>query len=296
MEPFYLHPRGRIFYAQIVNPLTKKLMTAKSTRVKSRAEAHRIVEKWLSEGKVNSGNKSKPLETMYRVETILEAVSDDSFSQKDAEKVLERMKSKGLISTYFLARSNKIESRSYVDYLLETWDPKRSAYIRRKNDLDKSASEGYYNYMMASVKNHFAPFFGDRPIGEIDTNSLREFYNHLRNKLNEKTKTLAINTVKKVMSAGTVPLKFLFDEKMLSYDPTHGLEKAKSKVQLERDIIPEELISKIFVLPWDCPVARACNLTATLTGMRSGEIRALKHKHIHENKILVEHAILKEKN
>jgi hypothetical protein len=50
MRPFYLHPRNGIIYAQFVDPQTKKLLPARSTKKTSRDEALLVVYDWLKNG------------------------------------------------------------------------------------------------------------------------------------------------------------------------------------------------------------------------------------------------------
>jgi len=54
MRRFYLFKRGRIFYAQVLNPVTNKLCTARSTGQSNKENAQIVVADWLANGIPNA--------------------------------------------------------------------------------------------------------------------------------------------------------------------------------------------------------------------------------------------------
>ncbi len=78
MRRFSLHKRGKVFYAQLRNPLTGGFLPAKSTRWTNRDEAVLIVNEWLQNGPPDCyGVFCKP-ENLRIVRVTVEKKDNDS--------------------------------------------------------------------------------------------------------------------------------------------------------------------------------------------------------------------------
>jgi len=96
-KKYYLHKRDGIYYAEIVNKIDGKKMTAKSTRMRDVESAEKVVAKWLS------GEES---DTIKKGFDILSAVRNSEISIEESRKIIEILKSKNLIN----------QSKDYEDY------------------------------------------------------------------------------------------------------------------------------------------------------------------------------------
>ncbi len=50
MRRFYLYKRNEIFYCQLINPMTRSILPAKSTGKKNRDDAELVAMTWLING------------------------------------------------------------------------------------------------------------------------------------------------------------------------------------------------------------------------------------------------------
>jgi hypothetical protein len=73
---YYLHTRyKRIFYAELVDPVTGRKLIARSTATKNRDEALLVIAKWLEAG-IPMGRVRKPriLKAAVGIENILRSI------------------------------------------------------------------------------------------------------------------------------------------------------------------------------------------------------------------------------
>lgn len=77
------------------------------------------------------------------------------------------------------------------------------------------------------------------------------------------------------MSAVTIPLKWAYKKGMIKEDPTLGVTRFTSKSK-ERHILTPDVVTKLFSVEWAHDACRLANLVASLTGMRCGEVQALR--------------------
>jgi integrase len=102
--------------------------------------------------------------------------------------------------------------------------------------------------------------------------------------LNLAEKGLAPATINKIMAVGTTALVWAFREGMIPADPTDGLISFSGAAKKRGVLTPLEA-QALFAHAWKDERAYAGNLLACTTGLRLGEVIALKREDI-ENRIL----------
>jgi integrase len=100
---------------------------------------------------------------------------------------------------------------------------------------------------------------------------------------------LAPASVNKVMTVGTTALAWAFREGLIPADPTDGLVGFSGEAKKRRVLTMPEA-QALFAHAWKDERAYAGNLLACTTGMRSGEVLALRQGDIGERVLNVRHS------
>jgi integrase len=100
---------------------------------------------------------------------------------------------------------------------------------------------------------------------------------------------LAPASINKVMAVGTTCLAWAFREGMIPADPTVGLANFSGEAKKRGVLTPLE-VQALFAAPWKDKRAYTASLLACTTGMRSGEVLALKRGDIEDRTLNVRHS------
>jgi len=161
-----------------------------------------------------------------------------------------------------------------IPFLLQFWNMDLSPYLRDKAAHGRKITVSYCRAAIQKVRCHWQPRFGDnRAIDEITRPELREFSLFL------KEKGLACNTVNNIMMVGTTAFKWAYLEEIIPSDPSAGLASFTGD-KIPRDILTEEETEALFKIKWKDKRAYTAALLSLTTGLRSGEIRALRKNDI----------------
>ena len=166
--------------------------------------------------------------------------------------------------------------RTFEDYALEFWDFDRSMYIRRRNSMKPgSIGREYAANMYFFIKRDVLPLL---PPG-IRLSDIRTL--HLDNVINALLvdRKLSSGTVQLVSLSFSIPLKEAYREGYIPSDPTERMVKVM-RTERERGSLTFTECRKIYDYlesHKDSMVSsyRLGIKVALLTGMRSGEVRAL---------------------
>jgi integrase len=132
-----------------------------------------------------------------------------------------------------------------------------------------------------SVKNHLEPFFGRMRIANIDDEQILRFQEKLENE------GLAGGTINRVTVALRLVLKAAYRKKMMRRMPI--VEAVSEKDHKRRGVYLPQEIRSLFKLEWPDRRCYIANLTAAATGMRAGEVVALRESDVLEEVLKVEH-------
>ena len=103
MRRFSLYKRGRIWYAQVFNPATKKYLPSKPTGESDRRAAEHVVDDWLRDGIPEPGGKNRrPSAEVFEISAILQAIRKAPFTPPDAERIVRALRDQKLIETAVL--------------------------------------------------------------------------------------------------------------------------------------------------------------------------------------------------
>jgi len=172
----------------------------------------------------------------------------------------------------------------FIPFLLQFWDAEVSPYLRDKEAHGRRITGSYCRASIQKVRCHWQPYFGDnKTLNDITRADLREFSFFL------KGKGLACNTVNNIMMVGTTALKWAHAEGLIRTDPSAGLPSFTGD-KVRRDILTDEETEALFKIKWGNKRAYTAALLSLTTGLRSGEIRALRKKDIDGSILRITHS------
>jgi hypothetical protein len=280
---FYLHTRHNgIFYAELVDPLTGQKLIARSTGTRNRDEAMLKVAEWLKFG-VPTGFKRKlrPIEAATGLEAILKAIKKTDLNADDAIRIVTILKERELIDIPVVKAGKG--SVSFLKFLEEFWDYGRSPYVREKLAHGHSIGKRHCYESMSRFHTYWEPAFKGRILNSITKQDLKDF------SLSLSDKKPAPSSINKTMAVGTTALVWAFKEGKIAVDPTAGLINFSGETKKRGVLTPQEAAA-IFAAKWKDKRAYVGNLLACTTGLRSGEVLALRLEDIGEQTLNVCHS------
>ena len=276
MRRFSLYLRGRYYYCQFWNPETKRYISGKSTRQTSRNAATATVADWLSNGLPESGQS---VQELLALDTVVSFIRGQNVTPQDAEVIVDELKTRGLIASATVAAEDAVQ---FCTFLEEFWDYDRSPYVREKLAHNQSISRRTCYDRSLSIKNYWRPHFPSRLLNEVSRTDLRDFSLLIAERVSAQT-------VNHIMNTATIALRWAYSNDLIPANPADGLRKFTVHAK-KRDILSSDEAYQLFRMDWEDERARIANLTAMTTGLRAGEIAALKLKHVGTSTLTVEHS------
>jgi integrase len=286
MRQFYLHSRKGMIYVQFVDQATKKCLSALSTGKTNRDEALIIVYEWLKNGIPKKElSKPRPVIEELTISQILTALKNVALTSQDLDKMEKILKDQGVIAA--IVKKNSPSSQLFVDFLDKFWDYEKSPYIEEKNSHKKKVTRGYVTLFHNRFASYWKPYFEGRILESITKQDLKKFAIHVA-KTNEH---LSSQTLKHILQVGVYALQWAYANEVISTNPTIGLLKEyAASDHKDRGVLTPEEATKLFSMKWKNELCFFVNILAMTTGMRVGEILALKMENIGEEYIHVEHS------
>jgi hypothetical protein len=282
MRRFYLHTRNGVFYAELIDPQTGAKLTARSTGTKSRDEALMKIAEWLKSG-IPTGKLRKPrtLETAAGLENILKAIRRSELNSDEALRIVQTLKDRGLID--IAASKPGKGSVLFTGFLEEFWDYDKSPYVKEKRLHGQGIGKRHCYEMGLRLNKFWVPAFRGRTLGSITREDLKGF------SLSLAEGGLAPASTNKIMMIGTAGLSWAYKEGFIPADPTVGLIGFTGTVKKRGVLTPLEA-QMLFVARWKDKRAYTASLLACTTGLRSGEVLALKLEDIEPRILNVRHS------
>jgi integrase len=284
MRRYYLHTRyNGIFYAELVDPATGRKLAARSTGTRNRDEALLAVAKWLETG-IPTGRARKPrtLETATGIENILRSIRKTDLDSDNALRIVQALKDRGLIDIAAV-KSGK-GAVSFTEFLEEFWDYTASPYVKEKLAHGHSLGKRHCYESMGRFNRYWKLAFQGRPLNSITRQDLKDFSLGLA-----EGGLLASASINKIVAVGTTCLSWAFREGMIPVDPTEGLVSFSGKTK-EREVLTPQEAQALFARDWKDKRAYTGNLLAMTTGLRSGEVLALRKSDIEEKTLNIRHS------
>lgn len=256
------------WYVSFKNPYTKKYGTKKSTGTTSKQEAVKVAYKMLFEEKANA------------ILPILEALRGMDLSASDAAEIVDILDKKRLIAT--IITKDDAGAESITEYLCRFWDYDTSPYVKEKLHKNHSIHKKYVKANKSCVEMHWKPFFQDTPIAKLTKSALNDFMDNLDSDLSGARKN-------NILKVGTIALKWAYNNHLIPTDITTGIVWF-SKDEGKRFVFTPEQAAELFSRQWPNETSKLANMLAMTTGLRSGEIMALKKRDLGDDFLDIEHS------
>jgi len=271
--PFILSKRKSSPYYQVrfKNPDTKssiKYFSAKSTKetVKSKA----IAKAWAMYN-----------ETEIKKASTIEQLKTAELNDDEIKSMLDILSRRGILKSYTIKETES--AISLIQFLIDFWDFEKSPYLKEKVRMNKHIGIGYIGESQRNIIAHWQPFFKDKCLGDITKRELKDFVSFL------DTLPLSNSRKLKIYRSGSIALRWAFNDELLERDITSGIVTFSTNLK-ERKILTMEVAELLFSTKWKDERSQLANLVAMLTGMRAGEILALRKQDLGDGCIYVKHS------
>ena len=244
------------------NEATGEYYPAISTRQKTEAEAIKTAFAW-----VRDGIPEKRLPVLKVQDLALKDVARKIKTKPEACILLEEMKRMGWIKSYVLTESPA--AQDFPAFLADFWNWDKSAYISEKRRKNHGIHRAHCIRQGQAARRYWEPFFNGRILGDITATDIDAFITHI----GETPLSAARKNV--VILAGTKPLRWAFSKGKIGADPTRGHILYSGEAR-KRNILSPSAVMALFRAEWEDERAKLANVLAAVTGMRQGEILALR--------------------
>ena len=214
--------------------------------------------------------------------------STGTSDEKKANAVAQGWLANGLPDS---PQTNNITKKTlFCDYLYQFWDFNTSEYFREQETMGKEPHAEHSDEMQEAVNRYYRPYFQNTLLSQIDEEALQKFVIYLK-----KDKNLVASTVNSARNVATVALKFAKRKKIIQRFDFDSVLRAGGKTG-KRGILEREEVDRLFSLEWQSIRSKMAVLIAYNTGLRMGEVRALRVCDIYENRISIQHSWGKKSN
>jgi integrase len=192
-------------------------------------------------------------------------------TEAEAETLLSELRRFGWVKSYILKETPAADL--LTSFLKTFWDWEKSPYINEKRRKNHSIHKRYCRLNEQAVALYWEPFFKGRFLGEITARDITAFINDLGKK------PISASRKNGVIKAGTKALRWAFSQEIIEKDPAKG-HILFSGEERKRNILNPNAAEALFKVVWKEERAKLANMLASVTGMRSGEILALRFQDI----------------
>lgn len=152
---------------------------------------------------------------------------------------------------------------------------------------DKIARGGHYSPDLCSsnrfsMMKHIMPYFGDTMITGISRKAVDSWILKL-----PKEHGISASTANKMLSLLKQMLRVAVYDGLIPISPAESV-RPLAEEERRRDAFTEDEVKAMFSVRWPSDTAYAACFLSAFTGMRLGEIRALRASRVHEDYILVD--------
>jgi integrase len=264
--PFSIFKRAdRNCYSVSFKDATGKYLRPISTGKKTEKEATEIAFMWLRDG-IPQDKAELKVNHLF-----LKDVARKIKTGADAEIMMSELKRYGWVKSYVVNETSG--SADFISFLNTFWDWEASPYIKEKLRKNHGIHRRHCRLQGQAVALYWEPFFKGRFLGDITAADIDAFINHMAGK------PVSAGRKNGVIKAGTRPIRWAFSKGLIDKDPTRG-HILFSGEERKRLILTPAAAGAAFRAVWKDDRALLANMLASVTGMRSGEVLALRFQDI----------------
>jgi integrase len=260
--PFSIFKRAdRSCYSVSFKDADGKYLRPVSTGKKTENEALEIAFKWLRDG---IPQKEAALSVNdLSLKDIVRRIK----AGEEAETLLTELRRLGWVKSY--VQSETPGAVDFISFLTNFWDWDNSPYIKEKRRKNHGIHRRHCIIQGRAIPLYWEPFFKGRFLGDITATDIDAFINYMGDM------DLSASRKNVVIKAGTKPIRWAFSKGYIDKDPTRG-HTMFSGDERKREILTPTAASAAFRAVWNDDRAKLANMLAAVTGMRNGEILALR--------------------
>jgi integrase len=277
---FYLHKRGGVFYACMVNQETGLAMSARSTGERDRDAALIVISGWMRDGLPGRDGERRKVEAAFDLDGILRGIRKTELDSGGALAIVKALKDRGLIDIGAVPAGKG--SVNFVSFLSDFFDYDKSAYVKDRLAHGHSIGRRYCRESLKIIRLFWEPAFKGRTLASITRNDLKSFSLSLPADKSASYKNSILN-------AGLIPLGWAYEEGMIPADIGKDFERYGGKAS-KRGVLTVEEAAALFTRTWADGAAMAANLLSATTGMRQGEVLAVRGGDIGETVLNAAHS------
>lgn len=281
-KPYLIYKTSNgVYYAELLLP-DGSHANKKSTGCRNRAEAEKVVMGWVVNGNIPARiNGKKDSKTNVDKITFFNNLKTYDFSSDEVLKIVQTLQDRNLLQSFVM--TNTPQSKPIEEYLEEFWDYDKSPYVREKKLRGQSIHRDYCIALLTRLKTYWYPLLAGKSVGEINREDINQIFTH------ESVAKLAPKTINSIVSAITIPMKWAYFHGLTNINCYDGILKCSSKSK-KRQVLTLEQALSVFCTEWENDTARLANMVAFYTGMRQGEIAALRLEDIGTDRIYIRHS------
>lgn len=281
-KPYLLYkkPSG-IYYAELLLPDGSRA-NRKSTGTTNKTEAEKIVMSWVVNGNipVRTNSKEQNVVTVDKL-SLFNCLRISPLNLEDIKTILRILTERKFIKSAVLF--NSPESQLIENYLCEFWDFEKSPYVKEKLLRGQSIHKDYCDELKSRIKVYWLPRIAGKSVGELTRDDVNSIFD------DEKVSKLAGKTINSIVSSLTIPMKYAYLKGLTQNNCYDGIIKCSTKSK-KRDVLTLEQALLLFTkAEWENDSAKLANMIAFYTGMRQGEIAALRLEDIGTDRIYIRH-------
>ena len=305
MRTVYLFKRnGGFYYAQFRDPVTHRITKTLSTHTKDYAEAMSKAYEFMNSDKFAVkqteaahimtllGTSKLTVNDLLAVKMLCENLLLNNNALSGAFNNIPTNRPTDFFANILSVGEQKPKTKhKLLDFLTNFWDYEKSDYVQDKLAHGKKIGKRHC-YEMTRNLLYWRDFFKQsETVEELTPERLKEFEKYLRNRKTAKgSGTLSTVTMDNIIKTGSIAFKWAVKEEYIQKSPFDRLT-VYSKENRERGILTNHEVAELFKRgEWKDERARVANLVAMTTGLRCGEILALRFCDLEENRIQVRHA------
>jgi len=214
---------------------------------------------------------------------VLEGLRSLPLESKDAEKIVDILRGKGLLLSAVIAGGAGAEL--FEDYVRRFWTYDKSPYVTDKHAHEQRMGKTHCFESLGRAEKYWIPYFKGKHLAEVTRADIKAF------SLSLAAPELKIKPItrNRILTVGTTALRWAYENDLIAEDPTAGVSSYSAQVKRRGVLTPEEATA-LFKLEWPDERVKLGNLVAMTTGLRQAEIIALKREDIAEAWLDVRHS------
>jgi integrase len=222
----------------------------------------------------------RKVEAAFDLDGILRGIRKAKLDSGAAMAIVKALKERGLIDIGAVPAGKG--SVSFTDFLTQFFDYEKSPYIRDRLAHGHSIGRSYCRESLKVIRLFWEPAFKGRTLASITRNDLKSFSLSLPSDKSASYKNSILN-------AGLIPLGWAYEEGMIPADVAKDFERYSGRAG-KRGVLAVDEVGALFAKPWADTAALAANLLSATTGMRQGEVLAIRGADIGEGVLNVAHS------